>query len=101
MRTIKFADFDAHSDPLFKELKVLKIQDFVKLQNCLFVHDFLNNKLPVCFDNYFETLSDVHAKTTKASDLGCLFIPHLELPNSASSPSHENALTIGTFYLFN
>ena len=76
MRTIKFADFHAHSDPFFKELKVLKIQDFVKLQNCLFVHDFLNKKLPDCFENYFQTLSDVHTKSTKARDLGCLFIPH-------------------------
>ena len=76
MRTVKFTDFNAHTDPLFKDLKVLKIQDYVILQNCLFVHDHLSKKLPDCFANYFETLSDVHGKSTKASDLGCLFIPH-------------------------
>ena len=46
MRIIKFADFEAHSDPLFKEMKVLRIQDLIKLQNCLFVHDFLNKNYP-------------------------------------------------------
>ena len=76
MRIIKFADSEAHSDPLFKEMNVLRIQDLIKLQNCLFVHDFLNKKLPVCFDNYFETISDMHSKRTINSTLGCLFIPH-------------------------
>ena len=76
MRIIKFADFEAHSDPLFNELNILKIQDLIKLQNCLFVHDFLHKKLPVCFDNYFETISDIHSKCTINSTLGCLFIPH-------------------------
>ena len=76
IRTIKFAEFDAPSSPLFKNLKVLKIQDFVKLQNCLFVHDYLNNTLPCCFDNHFQTLAAVHGKLTKASELGCLYVPH-------------------------
>ena len=77
MRIIKFADFGAHSSPLFKELKVLKIQDSIKLHNCIFVHDYLNNKLPNCFDNYFITLSDIHTQGTLNSSLGCLFIPHV------------------------
>ena len=75
IRTIKFAEFDAPSSPLFKELKVLKIQDFVTLQNCLFVHDFLNNTLPDCFQNLFQPLDESHGISTKASDLGCLYIP--------------------------
>ena len=39
MRIIKFADVEAHSDPLFKELNFLRIQDLIKIQNCLFVDD--------------------------------------------------------------
>ena len=57
IRNIKFSEFDAPSSPLFKELKIMKIQDFVQLQNCLFVHDFLNNVLPSCFSDYFHTLT--------------------------------------------
>ena len=64
LRTIKFADFNAHSDPLFKDLRILKIHDNVKVQNCLFVHDSLNNKLPDCFKNYFTMLSDLHDTKT-------------------------------------
>ena len=76
LRIIKFSDFHAHSSPIFKELKILKVQDYIKLQNCLFVHDFLNKNLPCCFQNYFETISDVRTQYTVSSALGCLFIPH-------------------------
>ena len=77
-RLVKFSDFHAHSSPIFKELKILKVQDYIKLQNCLFrfVHDFLNKNLPCCFQNYFETISDVRTQYTVSSALGCLFIPH-------------------------
>ena len=54
----------------------MKIQDFVKLQNSLFVHDYLNNALPFRFDNHFQTLDVIHGKSTKASELGCLYVPH-------------------------
>ena len=77
LRTIMFTDFNAHTDPLFKDLKILKLQDNVKIQNCLFVYDFLNNNLPDCFQNYFSPLSDLQDIKTKACELGCLFIPHV------------------------
>ena len=60
MRIISFSEFHAPPDPLFKLNRVLKIQDLVSLQNCLFVHDFLNGKLPTCFNDYFTLVTDVH-----------------------------------------
>ena len=45
MRIITFADFQASSDPIFKYLKILKLQDFITLQNCLFVHDTITCKI--------------------------------------------------------
>ena len=75
VRTITFSDFDAHSSPIFKDLKVLKLMDNVKINNCLFVHDYLNNLLPSCYNNYFTLLSDLQVIGTKARELGCLFVP--------------------------
>ena len=49
-------DFDAHSDPLYKHLKVLELEGNVKIQKSPFVHDYLNNMLPDCFQNYFSPL---------------------------------------------
>ena len=75
IRIISFANFDAHTSPLFKELKILKLMDLITLHNALMVHDFFNNTLPLCFDPYFKTIKEVHGLGTKSAKLGCLFIP--------------------------
>ena len=76
MRIISFSDFHAEALPLYKANNILTLKDFISLQNCLFVHDFLNNKLPSCFQNYFKAVDVVHGKGTKSQQLGCLFVPH-------------------------
>ena len=55
---------------------VLKLNDLIALQNCLFVQDFLNKKLPICFNSYFKLLRDIHSINTKSSELGCIHIPY-------------------------
>ena len=37
LRIINFADFRANSNPLYANNKILKLQDFIKLQNCLLI----------------------------------------------------------------
>ena len=37
VRIMTFSQFTAHSDPLFKDLKILKVNDNIFLQNCLCV----------------------------------------------------------------
>ena len=75
LRIISFSDFHANATPIYKDMKILKLEDFISLQNCLFVHDFLNKKLPRCFETYFLTLKDIHHIRTRRSNWGCLFIP--------------------------
>ena len=76
MRIISFSDFNANTDPTYKSLRILKFKDFVSLQNCLLVHDSLNNKLPSCFSDFFTLISQVGNKSTRNSNLGCLFVNH-------------------------
>ena len=76
MRIISFSDFRANPDPIYKEKRILKLKDYISLQNCIFVHDSFNNNLPTCFNAYFQSITDVHSKGTKNSELGCLFVPH-------------------------
>ena len=63
------------SDPLFKKLK---IKDNITLQNCLLVHDFINNKLPKSFKNTFNKLKDFHTLNTKNAMAGNVYIPFLK-----------------------
>ena len=76
MRIISFSDFNDDTDPIYKSLKVLKLKDFITLQNCLFVHDFIKEKLPSCFSNFFTPITTVGNKSTQNAKLGCLFIQH-------------------------
>ena len=77
MRIISFADFRAEVNPLYAKNSVLKLEDQIKMQNCLFVFDFLQKKLPECFDGYFKKLDEIYSEetTTINSELGCLFTP--------------------------
>ena len=55
-----FSDARAHSDPLFKELKIVKANDNISLQNCIFVHDYFHGKLPTSFNNIFNKVNKTH-----------------------------------------
>ena len=54
--------------PLFKTSKILKINDFINLQNFLLVHDGLKGVLPASLGGKMKFLEHAHA--TRA--LGCL-----------------------------
>ena len=76
LRIINVEDFHANLNPLYINNKILKLQDFIRLQNCLFVHDYLNNVLPACFDDYYFKLNYLYFNVqTRNSNLGCLFSP--------------------------
>ena len=74
LRIITFSDFNAHSSPLFAAMQILKLEDQIFLQNCLFVHDVLTGKAPICFNDYFKRCDEVHSMNTKSATLGCLFV---------------------------
>ena len=75
VKIINFVDNDLNSSPLYKNNGILKIQDYINFQNILHVHDYLNNSLPGCFQDYFK-LNYLDLKIqTRNSKLGCLFTP--------------------------
>ena len=76
VRIISFAEFNAHTNPIFKKLKILKIKDHISLQNCLLAYDFINKKLPRSFNNTFSELKDIHSIETRISNAGNLYTPY-------------------------
>ena len=76
LRIITFSDLRADSAPLYRDLKILKLDDHISLQNCLFVHDALHKISPVCFHDYFTYTSEVHTFSTKSVTYGNLFVKH-------------------------
>ena len=91
LRIINFQEFNDNPSTLYKNEKIIKIHDLIKIQNILHVHDYLN-ALPECFQEYYFRLNyiyfDVH---TRNSELGCLFTQTPQ--NMALSPLHSKAST--------
>ena len=75
IRIMTFSDVRAHSDPLFKELKILKANDNIFLQNCIFVHDYFHGKLPTSFNNIFNKVNKTHILFTRNANDGKLTLP--------------------------
>ena len=48
---ISLSKYNAHTNPLFKSLEILKIFDIFKLYQLKFFHKFLNRKLPTYFQS--------------------------------------------------
>ena len=53
VRNINKDAFKAHTDPIFAELKLLKVDQIFLLQVASFMFRFENNLLALLFDNYY------------------------------------------------
>ena len=100
MRIISFADFRAEENPLYAKNSVLKLEDQIKLQNCLFVFDFLCKRLPECFDNYFKKLDEIYSEeiSTINSELGCLFTPYMSTVKYGLQSITRQCITSWNFF---
>jgi len=64
VRLITFSDHLAYTNPLFRELNILKLSDIVTMHNIIFTHNTLNNKSPALFNKYFIVKSTNHRHPT-------------------------------------
>ena len=94
LRTIEFKNKHDDVNPLYISNHILKITDNIKLQNCLLTHQYLNDQLPACFNNYYFKLHDVYPTETRNSKLGCLFQPSRKTTKyGLNSITHKSVTT--------
>jgi len=60
IRLMTFSHHQAHTNNLFTDLNLLKLNDIVKLNNILFTHNTLNNKSPSVFNDFFTLKQTTH-----------------------------------------
>ena len=66
IRTITNSKYNAHTDPLFRQLNLLKIHDIRTIFELKFYHKLCNNKLPEYFlQSYIQTNQDIHNINTR------------------------------------
>ena len=67
LRICTGSQYLAHTNPLFYELKTLKVYDINSLQSLLFMFKYKNNLLPRSFRNFFVLNSAIHSYPTRNS----------------------------------
>ena len=60
---------DAHTDTLFKNLKILNFEDIYKLQIGKFMYQYKSGLLPYSFNNMFLVTCQVHSYGNRSSEL--------------------------------
>ena len=77
IRLMSFSNFHASSTPLFKQLDIIKVTDFLKVKNCLLAYDFLRQSLPESFYYLIKKQSEAHDVVTRFVENQGLWIPHI------------------------
>ena len=75
MRLLTFSDYREHASPIFKSLKVLKLQDIIKFSILKLIYFYFNDQLPLQVKNIFIKNESVNTYKTRGGKL--LFIPHI------------------------
>ena len=55
------------TNPLFKKLEIIKLEDILLCNNCIFAYDQINENLPENFKNLFLTAENQHNYNTRGA----------------------------------
>ena len=75
VRVITFSNFDQHSSPLFKALKIVKFPDLVTYLIAIYMYKFHNQLLPGVFASFFTKVDTVHSYNTRHSAKLTYYLP--------------------------
>ena len=68
LRIMTNSRYNAHAEPLFKQLHLLKVKDIVDVQCMKFSYKSVNKKLPNYFRAIFEYNHELHGIGTRSHD---------------------------------
>ena len=84
IRAITNSKYNAHTEPLFKKLKIPKIEDMIKLAEMKFYYKHLKGSLPSYFlGDYIQSNQDFHNYHTRNRGSICTPTVHYELSKSS------------------
>ena len=95
IRIISKSTFDSHSDPIFKELELLKLFDIRQLELGKLMFSFNHSFLPPKFNDYFSVNKQIHNYATRyANDFHLPFCrTNLRIFSvSFQGPTYNNSL---------
>ena len=77
VRIMTFVPFNAHTNPIFQDLELIKVQDVIKSQQLKLVYDFHMNCLPDDLMSLFQLTSDVQTTNLElnSANNNLLYLP--------------------------
>ena len=69
IRLMTFSSFRAHSSPIFKQLKLIKLMDQIQCQNVLLIHQILNDRIPEELKSVFGLIPYDHCYSTRTIEI--------------------------------
>ena len=75
LRIINFKPKNHPVSELYKSNEILKLTDYIKLLNCMFVKDTLSaNQIPI-FNNFFKKTNEIHRHNTRHTSRNTVELP--------------------------
>ena len=109
IRLVCKAKYNSHTDPLFRSLNLLKVNDIFQAKCVSFFYKYENNNLPSYFNNMFKHTTLTHSHNTRNRDQPIYLIPNNQftkksiryfIPNLISELPTEIKSKINTHALF-
>ena len=95
IRIISKSTFDSHSDPIFKELELVKLFDIRQLELGKLMFSFNHSLLSPKFNDYFSLNKQVHSYATRyANDFHLPFLVELTFENFLSVSKNRLIITL-------
>ena len=81
MRIITFSDFNSHTNQLFLNNEILKIDEIIKLNQLKLIYDYKNNLLPGDIQSLFNLERNIHSYETSGVSKDFLHFPSIQSYN--------------------
>ena len=99
LRIINFAQFNSHTNKLFFDNKIIKLEDIIKLQLMKLVFDFKHKNLPDELSNLFRLNSEINSYYTRNVSNEGLFIPKIKTKSFGINSLKYSAPTMWNSFL--
>ena len=102
VRILTFSDFRSHANPLFTDLKILKVNDVIKLEQLKLAYQYCNNLIPVDLRSLFKCSSEVHTSTLtslRSVHKGCLIVPKIKSVHSGNKSLKFQCATLWNHFM--
>ena len=75
IRNVALQKCTAHTEPIYENLKILKLSDKLAFCRSIFMHKYRHNKLPISFSNTFVDIVSTDVLQTRHNDYNYLSKP--------------------------